>query len=110
MPTKVPGLLFFFIEENHRWQLHARLMKYFYIDEFESGTFDPFDIDHLVFGHTNDICDFEWPVIINDETEVDCILMDLIQKYASEKPKSIVNIDAIVYASEKYTQLLHFRK
>lgn len=106
LPERVPGLWILMNRENDAWEASVYLMKYFYIDDFESGAFG-IAPDQRESNHVHDISPFVW--IDDNDNILDASLnfQKMIGRYKAESGEKINKIDAIIMDFGKYTQLIH---
>ena len=107
LPAMTPGLWILLVYKERAWTVQPYLMKYFYIDDFESGTMQ-FSPDNIEMSHTRDIPSYKLNFEENNYISASLKLQDLFDKYWKDNPQKKKQIGAIILGIDKYTQLIHF--
>lgn len=108
MVAEVPGLYLLLTKEEENWVLTPKLMKYFYIDEFESGEYQ-FSNDSIDLNHMRDIKKFSWRSDSEDIIKESIRVEKLFNHLKMNGSKLYSRLDAIVLGAGKTTQLLYFK-
>ena len=106
LPVRVPGIWILVVYNEEGWIVQPYLLKYFYIDEFESESFS-FTSDILEMSHTKDIQAFILDYKENKYISALFKIQDLFRRYKKENPQKMEQIGAIILGYDKYTQLIH---
>ncbi len=112
LPEHIPGIWFtisppLLTGEKEKWSISSRLMKYFYIDDFENGEFNYIDIIDL--NNLRCIPNFSFHSEKKREIDVQLQFLELFDSFR-EKNRNLLNekINAIVIGLDKTTQLIHY--
>ena len=108
LPEKIPGIWLLLIYEDKKWNLQPYLMKYFYIDEFESGGAFEFTTERVEINHLKDIPPFVWQSDNSKKLDASIQVLGLFGKYKENNTTKMQKIQAIIIGMDKDLQLIHF--
>lgn len=105
LPEEIPGIWVLMFHDKGAWKLQPYLMKYFYIDDFESGCCD--FTECVDDNHIHTILPFISREMNNDWRQASFDLMDLLDRYKKEPDNKMNKIQSIILGINKGTQLIH---
>ena len=107
LPENVSGIWVYLTQNKDTWNLHSDLLKYFYIDDFESGSFK-YDPEQLELNHTHDIPPFVWKKMEDDTVQAALHIQRLLETYMAEPDNKMHRIQAIIGGFDKEIKLIYF--
>lgn len=112
LPKNIPGIWVtisspLLTGEKGKWSINSKLMKYFYIDDFENGNLDFVDI--IDFNNLRYLPVFSFYSEKEKEIDIQIQTIGLFNRF-KENNKDIINtrINAIIIGINKMTQLIHY--
>lgn len=111
LPSEVPGLWMMLIPEDGYWTIKTFLMKYFYIDDFESS--QGHDLDAIDTNHIRSIPVFKWEDENADYEHFNSgsdQFRELFDRYKAYEKNKLNQVNAILLSYGRDTQLVHFKE
>lgn len=115
LPETIPGIWFLLTpsldisDYDNKWSVQPKLMKYFYIDDFENENFD-YSSDMIEKSHVKDIPEFSWRSRTNSQLKASFQFLELFDNYKKKFNNIFSNISAVILESGKTTQLIHYKE
>lgn len=108
LPESIPGIWILMTYDRGTWEVHPYLMRYFYIDEFESSSMK-FDPEQIELNHIRKIPSFKWEDVNANRVRASSCLQLLLDRYKNEPDNKMTRIQAIVSGLDREMQLIYFK-
>ena len=108
LPDQVPGMDLMLVHDDRSWTVKVVLLKYFYIEEYESSDFNL--LNSIETNHLRELPDFTWQMKENNARAAVNVIQNWIKNYQAENEESFERINAILVTTSGESQLAWFKE